>query len=163
MGGILYIADPVVTEEILGQKHQGQDEVRIHPRTVITPTGWDYIRRHRLHLRRGEAAGLVESPGAEEGRSAHIEGSRLVQEGRCGHPEQACGCQTEEFGSGFVEPSSCRECPIHKLEQEGRPNAGCQGCNRYKTIQDLVDTGQAVDIEALVQQITDQIMARFEG
>ena len=97
------------------------------------------------------------------GISFEIEGAELVTDGRCDHPGQSCGCQTEEFGSGFVEPSSCRDCAIHQLKREGRPNFGCEGCNRYKLIQDLVGQNRVADMESLVQQITDQIVERFEA
>ena len=174
MAGILYIADPVVTEDFLNQQHQDQEELCVSPQTVITPTGWDYIRRQGLRLSRGEApasrntitekaTAVVKSTDTEQSRPASIEDAQLVQAGRCDHPGQSCGCQTEEFGSGFVEPSSCRDCAIHQLKREGRPNSGCEGCNRYKLIQDLVGQGQVADMESLVQQITDQIVERSEA
>ena len=175
MVGILYIVDPVVTEDFLNQQHQDQEEVCVSPQTVITPTGWDYIRRQGLRLSRGEApaprststekaTAVAKNTDTEQARSsASIEDAQLVPDGRCDHPGQSCGCQNEEFGSGFVEPSSCRDCAIHQLKREGRPNSGCEGCNRYKLIQDLVGQGQVADMESLVQQITDQIVERFEA
>ena len=174
MAAILYIADPVVTEDFLNQQHQDQEELCVSPQTVITPTGWDYIRRRGLHLSRGEVAAsrstreekataVAKSTDTERSRPASIEDAQMVPEGRCEYPGQACGCQTEEFGSGFVEPSSCRDCAIHQLKREGRPNSGCEGCNRYKLIQDLVGQDRVVDMEFLVQQITDQIVTRSEA
>ena len=174
MAAILYIADPVVTEDFLNQQHQDQEELCVSPQTVITPTGWDYIRRQGLRLSRGEApasrntnaakaTAVAKSTDTEQSRPASIEDAQLVQVGRCDHPDQACGCQTEEFGSGFVEPSSCRDCAIHQLKREGRPNSGCEGCNRYKLIQDFVGQGRVADMESLVRQITDQIVERFEA
>jgi hypothetical protein len=173
MAAILYIADPVVTEDLLSREHQGQEELCVQPQAVITPTGWDYIRRQRLRLSRGEVAvsngttgeapAAAQRTGIEQVRPASIEGTQLVQEGRCDFPDRSCGCQTEEFGSGFMEPSSCGDCAIHQLAQEGQPNVGCQGCNRYKLIQDLVAQGRVADMESLVQQITDEIVDRFEA
>ncbi len=169
MERVLYIADPVVTEDTLGQQHRGQKEVWVDPRAVITPTGWDYIRQHQLHLSRTEAEPAAAEPEEAEGsqltevQPAAAE-TQLVQEGRCDHPDHAYGCRTDEFGSGFAEPSSCSDCAIHQQQQQqGKANGGCQGCNRHKTVQELVAAGEAADIEALVQQITDQIMERLEG
>lgn len=167
MDHVLYIADPVVTEDTLGQQHQGQKEVWVDPQAVITPTGWDYIRQHQLQVSRMETESATAGPEEAEGSqltevqpAAEI---RLVQEGRCDHPDHAYGCKTDEFGSGFAEPSSCSDCAIHQLQQQGKANAGCQGCNRHKTIQELVAAGEAADMEALAQQITDQILERLEG
>ena len=96
MAAILYIADPVVTEDFLNQQHQDQEELCVSPQTVITPTGWDYIRRRGLHLSRGEVAAsrstraekataVAKSTDTEQSRPASIEDAQMVPEGRCDH------------------------------------------------------------------------------
>lgn len=157
MAGRLHISETVVTEEILRARHGGQREVSVAPGAVVTPTGWDYLRSHRVRLTRAEPPGPGRSrpapaeavpevlpPGAEGG---------VLGRGRCDHPDRPYGCKTEEFGSGFVEPSSCSECAVHQAEAAGRPNGGCGGCNRRAA----ADREE----EALVQRLTDEIMRRL--
>jgi hypothetical protein len=85
--------------------------------------------------------------------------TQLVPESRCEHPEQPYGCKTDEFGSGFVEPSACHDCQVHGECKEGAAQTDCEGCNRHRTLQNLAPA----DLEALVQQITDQIMAQLNS
>ena len=154
MTGLLCLDAAVLTGEILSRQHQGQTSVQLAVEAIITPTGWDYIRQHRLQVVRGEQ---VQDATVTEVSSVEDQSEPL---GRCDHPNKSCGCRTDEFGSGFVEPKSCHDCPIHALKQAGKPNCGCEGCNRHKAMEALVETGKGVDLEELVQQVTDQIMAR---
>ncbi len=174
MAGAVHIADPVVTGDSLARQHQGEEEVRVAARAVITPTGWDYIRQHRLRVVRGEpdpppqsqpvpASSAPPDPQIAEVRPLSAEEMRLVQEGRCDHPDRPYGCETDEFGSGFVEPSSCCECGVEGERKKPGTSDACGGCNRQKTVEPPVDPGRGADIEALVQYITDEIMARLEG
>jgi hypothetical protein len=84
-----------------------------------------------------------------------------VDAGRCEHPDRACGCQHEEFGSGYVEPSRCGDCAVHQRKKAGDPEASCEGCNRYKTLLQQIEQGQATDPEALVEQITELVIHRL--
>ena len=172
MASVLYIADPVVTEELLSQQHQGQEEVRVDPRSVITPTGWDYIRQHRLQLSRGEAeppppeppppeASLTPEIAIPEISPAVADENRLVQEGRCDYPERPYGCRTEEFGSGFAESSSGQDRPVHQSPPPGESGADGKGNNRHEIVQGTVSGDRAADLEALVQRITDAVMERL--
>ncbi len=72
------------------------------------------------------------------------------------------GCVQDEFGSGYVEPSCCRECAIHKLKLEGDKNASCEGCNRHKTLMQLVEKGQASDPEELIREVSALVVHRLE-
>lgn len=160
MSRVCHIAAPVVTEEILRQQHQGQEELCLSPAAVITPTGWDYIRQHHLKVARGEPEPAIRPP--EPGLIPEVRPGTLVPQGGCEHPDRPCGCQTEEFGSGFVEPAACADCAIHHLQQEGAPNTGCQGCNRHKTLHGLVAAHQiSAPDEELVRLIVDQVLARL--
>ena len=151
MSSVCHIDAPVVTEALLRQHHQGQEELSLLPGAVITPTGWDYIRQHRLQVVRQKAAPPpAAQPGPPAGLITELTPSSLVQEGRCDHPDRSCGCQTEEFGSGFVEPASCAECAIHQAQ--GGCGEGCKGCNRHKS---AALPGVSED---LVRQITAQVM-----
>ena len=177
MSDVLHIAESVVTGDQLRRLHQGQEEVRFSPGTVVTPTGWDYIREHRLRVSRGEppaedlqsrAAPALSQTGiaqvkptpAAENEQPSGEGlikempPQMVAAGRCDQPNQPYGCKSDEFGSGYVEPSSCADCPVHELQKDGQENPGCEGCNRNETAR---AAGQD-DIEGLVQQITDLVM-----
>jgi hypothetical protein len=168
MAGLLQIGEAVLTGETLSRQHQGQTTVQVACGAIITPTGWDYIRQHRLQLVRGDqvlteaATGSLVVAGGSPVAAHKGQGpaDQADPAGRCDHPNQPCGCRTDEFGSGFVEPSSCHDCPIHALKSAGQPNCGCEGCNRHKAITALVTAGKGVDLEELVQQVTDQIMAR---
>lgn len=153
----LHIPEAVVTEEILRARHAGQEEVSVNAGAVVTPSGWDYLRSNRMRLTRGQpteseapwpstAAAIPEvlPPGAEGG---------LLGRGRCDHPDRPYGCKTEEFGSGFVEPSSCSQCAVYQAELAGRPSCGCGGCNRR--------TAADEETETLVRRLTDEIMRRL--
>ena len=130
--------------------HHDEKEVWISPRSVITPTAWDYIREGRLRIVREQG----EPPAAAAQDAEVLVGNKLLQEGRCEQRDRSCGCDGDEFGSGFVEPASCRQCAIHRLQQEGKPNAGCEGCNRARSAR--------TDMEPVVRRITDQILARLK-
>ena len=192
MAGILHIGDRVVTEEILQRRHHGETDVHICTRAVVTPTGWDYIRDHRLRVTRVEQAALP--PGtasggrpaaggrtavgghAAAGRPSHhgadrsgtipeirpsADGTSLIQQGRCEFPSRSFGCKTEEFGSGFVEPSTCQECSLPERTPT-TSNGACGGCNRHRALHQAGEgRGSAPDLEALVQQITEEIMSRL--
>ncbi|MEW6756233.1 MAG: hypothetical protein AB1505_35455 [Candidatus Latescibacterota bacterium] len=162
MSQVLYVTDPVVTGEQLRRLHQGQAEVCFAPRTVVTPTAWDYVRQARLAVSRGEAsadAGAAPPAAAASGSggssptiqpvSPAVSGTsppqasglipevcpaQLVAQGRCDHPDQPCGCTTDEFGSGYADGAA----------RAGRGSGG----------------GPATegDVEALVQRITDLVM-----
>ena len=149
MAAVFHIADPVVTGDRLKSLHRDENEVWIHPESVITPTAWDYIREWRLRVVRDSR----EPPAADERKTEALVGNKLLQEGRCLQPGRSCGCDGDEFGSGFVEPASCQQCAIFRLQREGKPNAGCEGCNRARSA--------GKDLEALVGRITDQIFARI--
>ena len=145
--GILHRADAVITSEGLTRQHGGESEIQVAAGAVITPTGWDYIRDHRLRVVRGHgAAPSVQSrmaapsasavgTGGGQAASAQVrevqppaaDGTSIRPQGRCDHPDQPFGCKTDEFGSGFVA---------------GGP------------------VGEA-DFEAMVQRITDHIMERL--
>ncbi|HCL31604.1 MAG TPA: hypothetical protein DIC52_24645 [Candidatus Latescibacteria bacterium] len=161
MAAGLDIAAVVVTEQVLRASHTKEVEVHVAVNAVVTPSAWDYLRFHRLRLTRSASgAGRSDTnkavptadptsitevlpPGSEAG---------VLSRGRCDHPDQAYGCQTEEFGSGFVQPAACSECAIKQAQQTGRTNCGCGGCNK-----EVTDDG----VDALVQQLTDEIMKRL--
>lgn len=172
MADVLHITDPLITGEDLRRQHQDQEEVRFDPKTVITPTAWDYIRQHKLRVSRGEAVLNEPAPAAqrtaaqpvaigqthEEPQIKEVAPPQMVQEGRCDYPDQPYGCKEDEFGSGFVEPSSCHDCDVHQQQREGEGSYDCDGCNRYET---ALAAGQVDDIEALVRQITDLVMEQL--
>ena len=147
MAEALHIDAPVVTGDLLGREHKGERTLSVLPSAILTPTAWDYIRQHRLQLSRGEAV------------AAAADG--VADAGRCEHPDRACGCEHEEFGSGYVEPAHCGDCAIHERKQAGDPEASCEGCNRYKTLLQQIEQGQATDPEALVEQITELVIHRL--
>ena len=62
--------------------------------------------------------------------------------------------------SGFVEPSSCRDCALNGQQQSSATTGGdgCHGCNRLRT---LHTSGAQGDIEDLVQRLTDEIISRL--
>ena len=135
MAEALHIDVPVVTGDVLGRTHQGERVLSVSPGAILTPTAWDYIRQHRLQLRRGAA---VAAPAAE-----------------------GSGCEHEEFGSGYVEPARCGDCAVHQRKKAGDAVASCTGCNRYKTLLQQIEQGQAIAPEALVEQITELVMHRL--
>jgi hypothetical protein len=179
MAEVLQIADPVVTGEGLRLLHRGQGEVRVGPKTVLTPTAWDYVRQHKLQVVRAAAEGpspvasssgaIGEVPplaataapaGAAVGNLIReVPPPQMVALGRCDHPDRPFGCKTEEFGSGFAEPASCQDCPVNRLRQEGQADPGCEGCNREQVAAGA-GAGQE-DLESLVQRITDLVLEQL--
>ena len=157
MSSTCHIDAQVVTEALLRQEHQSQEELSVLPGAVITPTGWDYIRQHRLRVVRRVAPAPAQ-PSAP-GLITELTPSSLVQEGRCDHPDRSCGCQTEEFGSGFVEPHSCGECAVH--HSQGGCGEACKGCNRHKSPPALQQIALPGVSEDLVRQIVAQVMGRL--
>ena len=142
----LHIDAPVVTGDLLGREHKGERTLSVAPGAILTPTAWDYIRQHRLQLSRGAAVAAVDA---------------VADAGRCEHPDRSCGCEHEEFGSGYVEPAHCGDCAVHERKKEGDPEASCEGCNRYKTLLQQIEQGQASDPEALIKQITELVIHRL--
>ncbi len=146
MAKALHIDAPVVTGDLLGREHQGERTLCLAPSAILTPTAWDYIRQHRLQLSRGAVGAPAEAD---------------ADAGRCEHPDRACGCEHEEFGSGYVEPTRCSDCAVHQRKKEGDSEASCEGCNRYKTLLQQIEQGRATDPEALVEQITELVIHRL--
>lgn len=136
----LHIDAPVVTGDLLRREHKGERTLSVAASAILTPTAWDYIRQHRLQLSRGEV---------------------VADAGRCEPLDRASGCEHEEFGSGYVEPARCGDCAIHQRKQAGDPEANCEGCNRYKTLLQQIEQGQATDPEALIEQITELVIHRL--
>ena len=171
MAGELHIDEAVITEECISRRHGGESEIHILKSAVITPTGWDFIRLHRLQVVRVERAALrpvvaLSSVAAGAGRRPIREirptadDTSLLQQGRYDFPDRAYGCRAEEFGSGFVEPSSCRDCALNGQQQScaTMEGDGCHGCNRLRTLQ---TSGARGDIEDLVQRLTEEIVSRL--
>jgi len=106
MGGVLHIDERVVTGELLRQRRGEEDVLCLSPRSVVTPTGWDYIREMKLEVSRTAGTDGAPGPGAaiREVRPATDDGVKVVPNGRCDYPDRAFGCTTEEFGSGFADP-----------------------------------------------------------
>ncbi|NKB70170.1 MAG: hypothetical protein GKR89_24105 [Candidatus Latescibacteria bacterium] len=154
MAGQFRIEDQVVTGDALQRQHQGQGQVSVLPQAVITPTGWDYIRQHRLEVVRSTTA-PQSLPEAEDADTAVA--AQQSQPGRCDQPDKPFGCQTEEFGSGFAEPTSCHDCTINKLRLEGRQDVDCHGCNRHKALQQVA----GVQADELVRHIADLVAQRL--
>jgi len=147
MDAVLYIDAAVVTEKVLGRAHKGERVVCVGEKAIVTPTARDYVRQHKLELVQGEAAQRLAAAGG------------VAQEVGCEHPQQCYGCEKEEFGSGYAAPDCCDDCAIRALQLQGKPNAGCEGCNLYKTERhDSVDEG-----DALVQQVTNLVVDMLEG
>lgn len=161
MAAVLHIDDTVVTGDLLSRAHQGEREFSFVPDAILTPTAWDYIRQHRLQVSRGGGVSAATSSNAGQPDTAETAG-QIISEGRCEHPDRSCGCQHEEFGSGYVEPSCCHDCAIHKLKREGDAEASCEGCNRHKTLMQLVARGKASDPEELVRRISEIVEHRLE-
>ena len=147
MAGALHIADAVVTGASLRGQHGDETEIQVGAGAVITPTGWDYIRDHRLRLTRGQGAAGQNTPAREatppvatrasgtassqvrEIKPPSADGTSIQAQGRCDFPDQAYGCKTDEFGSGYAS----------------------------------VGADEGEDFETLVQRITDHIMERLSG
>lgn len=179
MAEVLQIVEPVVTGDGLRLLHRGQTEVRVGPKTVLTPTAWDYVRQHRLNVVRigAEGSGPASASSGSIGEELPPTVSRapvdavvgaLIREvpppqmvalGRCDHPDRPFGCKTEEFGSGFAEPASCQDCPVNRLRQEGQASPGCEGCNREQVAADA-GAGQE-ELESLVQRITGLVLEQL--
>lgn len=176
MAQVLNITAAVVTQDVLRMVHAGEQEVRVDPGALVTPSAWDFLRYHRLRLIRGQTASAA-APAAERTHAAAAparSGATAITEilppgsdagvlsrGRYDHPDKAYGCRTEEFGSGFVEPC-CSDCAI-KQAREVRPAGGhrdCDDCNAAP--ESRVSTSDDAS-EALVQQLTDEIMRRLEA
>ena len=68
----------------------------------------------------------------------------------------------EEFGSGFVEPSSCHDCSIHELKRKGDQSADCYGCNRRVLLDKLVESGSGLEPEQLIREVTSAVAQRLE-
>ena len=150
MGGVLRIDDRVVTGELLKRRHGDEAALWLSPRSVVTPTGWDYIREHKLEVSRAADAGGAPVTDAQirEVRPATADGIKVVPDSRCDYPDRAFGCTTEEFGSGFAEPEpSASSCPTQgEAATPTRASA---------------DSPEAHDAERLIQTITDRIMDHF--
>ncbi len=157
----MHIDDTVVTGDLLSRAHQGEREFSFVPNAILTPTAWDYIRQHRLQVSRGGEVSAATSSNEGQPETAETEG-RIISEGQCEHPDRSCGCKHEEFGSGYVEPSCCHDCAIHKLKREGDAEASCEGCNRHKTLVQLVARGKASDPEELIRRISEIVAHRLE-
>ena len=152
LAAVLYIGEAVITEATLQRHHRGQGEIRIPDNAVVTPTGWDFVRRPRLPLPRGQVPAGASGDVASE--------TALIQTGTCAEPDACYGCAGgEEFGAGDVEPASCTECPVQKLIDRGEPNCGCSGCNRHTARERAASAAGGTD--HLVQQITAQILERL--
>ncbi len=173
MAEILHLDEMLITESLLLQRHQGEVEIHLVPDAIVTPSARDYLRlqgarvmqtsgaRHVSNVgmgSRGHAGGTssvaprstsatgtpiqeILPPGAEGG---------LLYRGRCDHPDRSYGCQTEEFGSGFVEPACCDACAA--AGTNGGPACDCADCS----------ADDDADQETLVQRLTDEIMSRLE-
>ena len=152
MTKVLFIAEPVLTGDLLRRLHQGQQQLCCEPGAVITPTGWDYIRQYRLQVSRGSAPAPTSGPGIalplpNPGSSLDNDQElikevppQMVSLGRCDQPDQPYGCRNDEFGSGFASPPP--------KERPASPGAR----------QDPEDASGQLDIETLIQQITDLVI-----
>ncbi|MFH1568935.1 MAG: hypothetical protein ABIL09_13135 [Gemmatimonadota bacterium] len=151
MADILHIADAVVTEDCLRRRHQGETAVQVGRAAVITPTGYDYLRAHRLRLTRGDGtSGAAAAPAGAAPSARHAsqvrevrpptaDGQSIRPEGRFEHKDRPFGCKTDDFGSGFAAASG------------GRGTAPAAA--------GLTEA----ELEALVQRLTDEIMERLNG
>ena len=152
MTTVLHIGDSVVTGDLLAREHKGERAVSVVSDAILTPTGWDYIRQHRLQLARGQVPAPLLNP----------DGERKGDAARCDHPDRSFGCQYEEFGSGYVEPACCSECAIHARKKAGDATASCEGCNRHKTLLHLIEQGQASDPEELIREVSAMVLHRLD-
>lgn len=161
----LYIEDAVVTGDLLAQRHVSEEEVRVGEAAIVTPTGWDYLRQKRLRLSRGSLAAAAPAALPSSAAAAlvpEVTAAKIEGAGRCEHPARSCGCQDEEFGSGYIEPSSCRDCAIYELKKTGDEGANCHGCNRRTLLDQLVESGHGVDPEQLIREVTALVVHRLE-
>ncbi|MAN23281.1 MAG: hypothetical protein CME10_03340 [Gemmatimonadetes bacterium] len=159
MASVLYVEESVVTGDILVNVHSEEEEVCVSETAIVTPTGWDYLRNKRLRLIRGSKS---KKAIPQELDSKHISQNEMDGIGRCDQPESSCGCVDEEFGSGFVEPSSCHDCSIHELKRKGDQSADCYGCNRRVLLDKLVESGSGLEPEQLIREVTSAVAQRLE-
>ena len=159
MSSVLHIPEMVVTGDDLARAHQGQEELCVGAAAVLTPTAWDYIRDQRLRLTRGETAPESSKPVAPSASTNVVNEAQMVPHAQCDQPGRSCGCATEEFGSGFVQPERCGVCAIHQLKVAGKANPGCEGCNLNGRCDG--ESGSDAATERLVSQITEQIMKQL--
>lgn len=163
MASVLYIEEAVVTGDVLSRRHADQEQVCIDEGAIVTPTGWDYLRQKRLSLSRGKRpAPAVQAEQAPAQLIAEVQAPQMDGMGRCDRPDHSCGCQTEEFGSGYVEPSSCRDCAIYQMKSRGESGASCHGCNRRALLDQLIESGQGVEPEQLIGEVTALVVDRLE-
>ena len=165
MASVLQIEDAVITGDMLARKHGAEREVCIGEAAIVTPTAWDYLRQKRLRLQRGAVSAAADQKAVPEVAAALVAEVKVPQMdglGRCEQPSESCGCQDEEFGSGFVEPSSCRDCAIYELKKKGDSSADCTGCNRRHLLDGLIESGQGVDPEQLISEVTALVVHRLE-
>ncbi len=174
MAQTLVVTDQVLTGDALRQRHRGEGVVQVAPRTVLTPSAWDFVRQQRLEVVRAPGAATADPPEpaatpmaapAEPEAPAAVGAAirevvpRMIAAGRCDHPDRAFGCRTEEFGSGFAEPVSCLECAVFRLRHQGQQAPACVGCNREHAAPAAAPV--EADLEALVQRLTDLVLAQL--
>ena len=159
MSSVLHIQEMVVTGDDLARVHQGQEELCVVDAAVLTPTAWDYIRDQRLRLTRAASMPEPSEPVAPTASTNVVNEARMVPHAQCDQPSRSCGCKTEEFGSGFVQPERCGVCAIHQLKVAGQANPGCEGCNLNGHCDG--EPGSDAATETLVSQITEQIMEQL--
>ena len=158
MADVLHISERVITGEILAARHGSEPRIGVGTGAVLTPTAWDYIRRHRLAVDRGDSQEMAGAAAPSETAEPAADAlSPADPPGRCEHPHQPLGCRTDEFGSGFAEPTSCTDCPIHARFRQGDMSCSCEGCNRHRHLQELVRQGRATPAEELVREITARL------
>ena len=157
MSSVLHIEEAVVTGDDLSRAHRGQEELCVGAAAVLTPTAWDYIRDQRVRVTRGASVPEPSEPAPPSPPAGAATEAQMVPQARCDQPGRSCGCATEEFGSGFIQPDSCEVCAIHQLKVAGKANPGCEGCNLNRGCE--VESG--VETEMLVSQITGEIMEQL--
>jgi len=153
MTRVLHIADPVVTGEVLSRQHQGQEEVCIPPGSVVTPTGWDYIRAHGVRVVRDTKPVAGAQPETaqkiREIPPAVANGEKVVAESHYEHPNRPYGCKTDEFGSGYADP---------ERSQGGESGTAPDAHGSQKP----GSTSPAdTEAETLIQMITDRVMSQL--
>lgn len=157
MNFVLEVKLMVITGDNLAGKYQGERELLVENAAVLTPTAWDFVRDHRMRVTRGKTA-MSSFPSAAALPANKVEvGSQMVAHGQCDHPGISCGCDTDEFGSGFVQPENCTSCVIHQLKVAGQPNPGCKGCNLNGYRDPVEDDG----VDLLVTRITEEILEQL--
>ena len=159
MASVLYVEESVVTGDVLVKTHSGEEEVCVSETAIVTPTGWDYLRKFRLRLIRGSGS---TKPIPQKVFVKQTDPNEMDGIGRCNQPASSCGCVDEEFGSGFVEPTSCHDCALHELKRKGDDSANCNGCNRRALLDERVESGLSVDPEQLIREVTAIVTKRLE-